>query len=235
MTRGRTGFTLLEVVLAISLTLALMAGVIGMYVYATGIRRTLSADARLVAAQRRVMEQLTAELRSAIVHPFTRTGLSGDARQVRLVTASLPSPAVWIEADATEPTATGEQDMQLVGYRLAEEENESGEWVVRGLERTVQKTLAAPTAEEGEEIRVRLLSPDVKFLALRYYREGEWLDSWGGGDLPLAVEIRLGAQPLPEDLAPADYPFQTFRRVVYLPGAGGRRDAGVRGLGEDRR
>ncbi len=234
MRPGRQGFTLLEVILAISLTLALMAGVIGMYVYATRIRRMLSDDARRVAVQRRVMEQLTGELRSAIVHPFTRTGLSGGAQQVRLVTASLPSPAVWIESDATEPAATGEQDMQLVGYRLAEEEDETGDWVVRGLERTVQKTLAAPTAEEGEEIRVHLLSADVKFLALRYYRDGEWLDSWGGGDLPLAVEIRLGAQPLPEDLAPADYPYETFRRVVYLPGSRGRQGAGVRGLGEDR-
>lgn len=231
MTRPRAGFTLLEVILAISLTLALMAGVIGLYVYSLNIRRVLSDDARVVGTQRRVMEQMTAELRTAIVHHFTRTGLTGDGGQVRMVTACLPSASAWLETGATDGPIQPEQDLQLVGYRLAGEEDETGEWVVLGLERTVQKTLAAPSAEEGQEIVVRLIAPDVKFLGLRYWSDGEWLDNWGGGDLPLAVEIRLGTLPLPEDMSPADYPYDAFRRVVYLPGSRGRGGDGVRGLG----
>jgi hypothetical protein len=32
-----------------------------------------------------------------------------------------------------------------------------------------------------------------------------------------AVEVTLGAEPLEEGLAPADYPHEIFRRLIYLP------------------
>jgi len=94
--------------------------------------------------------------------------------------------------------------------------------------------VSAQAAEEGEEIQGALIAPQFKFVSFGYWdnEAGEWLPSWEGGDLPLAVEVLLGAEPLPEDLEPQEYPFETFRRVVYVPG--GRRSIGgttiIRGL-----
>lgn len=46
----------------------------------------------------------------------------------------------------------------------------------------------------------------------------EWQETWTGPGLPQAVEVSLGTEPLPPDTAPEDYPYELFRRVIYLPG-----------------
>ncbi|MCD6303547.1 MAG: hypothetical protein J7M21_01125, partial [Planctomycetes bacterium] len=60
-----------------------------------------------------------------------------------------------------------------------------------------------------------------------------WTDCWQDSSLPLAVEVVIGRQPLPEDVEPQDYPYEVFRRVIYVPA--GQQPAGattiIRGLG----
>ncbi len=73
-------------------------------------------------------------------------------------------------------------------------------------------------AEEGQDIETRLVSEHIRFVSFRYWREGVWGETWTGGDLPPAVEIVLGAQPLPAETEPQEYPHPTLRRVVYVPG-----------------
>jgi hypothetical protein len=157
---------------------------------------------------------------------------------MRLATTALPGAVVWAVQRTTEgPAAPAERDVQIVGYRLRITEDEQGQPVIEGIERTYQKTLTARTAEEGKEILATLLAPQFKFLRLRYWdaSAGVWSEGWGGGDLPAAVEIVLGIQPLPEGVEPLQYPYETFRRVVYVP-AGAKAPGGstiVRGLGEE--
>ena len=118
-------------------------------------------------------------------------------------------------------------------YRIRYSEDEMGELVAVGLERTCQKVLSQRT-EEQEQIPSALLTDHVRFLHLRYWSEGDWVESWDGGDLPLAVEIVLGAEALPADLAPEEYPYETFRRVVYVPGSEHGISGGVvQGLGQE--
>jgi type II secretion system protein J len=224
----------MEVILAIALTLALMAGVMGLYRYAMNTRDGVAAEAESVAAQRRVMEAITADLRQAIVYPFTKTGLTGELERMRFVSATLPSLAVWLDRGATDEPIAPESDLQMVGYRIRYAEDELGDLVAVGIERTCQKVLTQRAAEEGEEIPAELLTGHVRFLRLRYFSGGEWVESWSGGDLPAAVEIALGAQPLAEETDPLDYPHETFRRVVYVPGSSQALSGGaVRGLGEE--
>lgn len=45
----------------------------------------------------------------------------------------------------------------------------------------------------------------------------DWQETWAGPGLPQAVEVSLGTEPLPPDTAPEDYPYELFRRVIYLP------------------
>jgi hypothetical protein len=183
------------------------------------------------------MDRLTDELRSSMVFPFLQLGLTGQAMEVQFVTAGVPGASAWAVTNITDQPSEKESDLRIVGYRLRVEEDANGQEVIRGLERTEQRTLAAEVVEEGDEIQSTLIAPQFKFISFRYWNNqaGQWVTAWGGGggSLPMAVEIVLGAEPLPEDLVPEDYPYATFRRVVYVPG-GSQPNGGaviIRGLG----
>jgi hypothetical protein len=120
----------------------------------------------------------------------------------------------------------------------------------------------AEAVEGDEEIAPAgtLLTPRVKMVYFRYHDGYEWLDHWppteedradaeasGGAeadqaareqrraiDLPLAVEVTLGAEPLPAGMTVDEYrlTYRSFRRVVHVP-AGARPLSGaiLRGMG----
>ena len=239
--RARGGLTLLEVVIAVALTVGLMFSALSFYQQVADTQADFGDELgsiRATAVRRAVMDRITDELRTAIEYPFLQIGLSGQPMEMRFMTVALPGPAVWAAADIIDEPIPPEHDVRWVGYRLRICEDEDGMEVVEGLERTEQKVVSAEEAEEGEEIVGSLVAPQFKFAAFRYWdnQGGEWLDNWEGGTLPLAVEILLGTEELPEDMEPQDYPYPTHRRVVYVPG--GRRPFEgttiIRGLNEGR-
>jgi len=233
------GFTLLEVVLAVSLTLVLMVAMLTFYRQAADVRAAVVEEAELIGAERAVMDLMTEQLRGAFVFQFLGQGMDGGLTQARFSTVTLPSRSVWLVQGITETEEIPpERDLEIVAYRVRYVEDEYGDMVAVGLERTCQKVLTprvAEEAEEGEEgeIQATLLTPHLKFIRFQYWDGSAWLESWSGGDLPQAVEIVLGAQPLPEDFEdPFEYPYPTFRRVVFVPAAAqGRSGPMIRGLG----
>ena len=230
--RHSPGFTLLEVTLALTLSIMLVGGMLGLYDHATSIRRSVIEHTERITSVRIVMDRLTNELRGAMAYPFLNFGMEGSDGELEFITASLPGPAVWAVRKSTEDPIPPETDLEMVGYRLRTHEDEEGFIVVDGLGRTSQKILAAPTAEEGSEIDAVLLTEHVKFLQFAYFDGEQWTNLWNEGGLPLAVEVTIGLEPLPEDAEPQDYPFEKFRRTVYVPGGkNSRRGTIVRGLG----
>jgi hypothetical protein len=232
----------MEVVLAVALTVGLMAAALAFYQHVVKARDNFTNQlrtAQATAAQRRVMDRITDDLRSALVFRFLQMGLSGQPMQMSFTTAALPGPGVWATQDMTDRPIPPQHDIRIVGYRLRISENEDGEEVVEGLERTIQQVLTAPVVEEGQEIQAALIAPQFKFVAFYYWdrQASEWVNSWEGGNLPPAVEIVLGIEPLPETLEPEDYPYETYRRMVYLPGVAPAASGNVviRGLGGQRR
>lgn len=231
------GFTLLEVVLAITLALVVMAAMLTFLRQSAQIREAVLAEARLIGGERLVMDRVTDELRASLLNSFIGLGLEGGLDQVRFATTALPGPSAWVVARATDTQrAAPERDVQIVGYRLRYAEDEMGQPYVAGLERTCQKNPTAQVSEEGQEIEVVLLSEEIRFLRLRYWDGSTWVESWGGGDLPGAVELVLGEYPLLEGEDPLTYPYPTFRRVVFVPAGvkstGGTIIRGLEGAGE---
>lgn len=221
--RARKGMTLLEVTLAVALTIALMMGAISFYRHVLDVREQLTGEfrqAQRTSVRRATMDRLTDELRSSMVFPFLQLGMSGQAMEVQFVTAGVPGAGAWAVTNITDQPIEKESDLRIVGYRLRIVEDPNGQERIEGLERTEQKTLAAEVVQEGEQIQGTLIAPQFKFVAFRYWdsQSSQWVENWSGGDLPMAVEIVLGAEPLPEDLPPAEYPYATFRRIVYVPG-----------------
>jgi type II secretory pathway component PulJ len=228
----------LEVILALSLSLGLVAGILALYRHATNIRYRVTQHTEMVVAERVTMDRITNELRGAMVYPFLNFGMEGSDRRIQFITAKLPGPSVWAVRKSTEDPIPPETDLELVGYRLRGFRNESGECVIHGLMRTSQKILAAPTAEEGKEIKTVLLTPHIRFLDFRYFDGNEWVSEWTEGGLPLAVEITMGHEQLPEDMEAEDYAehFETFRRVVHVPGGQSSASGTIlRGLGRGNR
>jgi hypothetical protein len=162
---------------------------------------------------------MTRELQSAMVYPFLGTGLTGEAEKMEFITAGTPGPAAWYERRVTEDPIPPEQDLRMVGYRLLiVEDEETGDPIVLGLQRTEQKVMApADAAEEGSHIHAAMVAPRIRFLRLSYFDGSAWTRSWDS-DLPLAVEIAVGAEPLPPETSPEEYPYELHRRTVYLPG-----------------
>jgi hypothetical protein len=146
----------------------------------------------------------------------------------------MPGADAWLVRTATDgPAGPSGGGLQTVGYRLSVSQDEDGNVVINGVERTCQKLATAQVAEEGKQIEVKRLAPSMKFLRLRYWDGTTWLESWSRSDLPGAVEIVMGEQPLPEGVLPMEYPYDTFRRVVFVP-AGAKTPTGtiIRGLDE---
>ena len=228
MTARRRAMTLLEVMLAVAILVGMMGAVYSFYRGVLASRDRIVLAAAQAAGQRVAMARITAELRSARTIPVLKVGLKGDADRMSFAAAVLPGPGVWNPRGSGRTVPGPQHDLQLVGYRLRTVEGPSGETQFEGLERTCQRAMTAREAEEGKEIEVSLLTPHVKYLRLRYWDGSGWLDGWGGGDLPGAVEITLGFAAGDEG---GEAPEQTSRRVVYVPtGAKAARGAVLRGL-----
>ncbi|MHC4294129.1 MAG: PulJ/GspJ family protein [Planctomycetota bacterium] len=245
--------TLLEVALAIALSVTVVGMALGFYRHAVDVRARLEGEMRILEAQARIMDHLTGQLRSAAIYPYLGMALQGDEREIKFVCATLPGPAAWAVRKTTEDPIPAEQDMQLIGYRLRNYTHaETGELVAEGIEQTRQKVLTMQVIEdlreredepyrvagsldlEPRQIDTALIGPGVRFIAFRYFADGMWMENWSGSRLPLGVELTLGTEPLAEDIKPADYPYEKFRRVIYLPGASRWRPGTiVRGFEED--
>jgi len=233
-------FTLLEVVLAISLTLVVVGGAMQFYRHVAKTRASVLTDAEFTRTVRLVMDRLTAELQSVRTDSELQMLLVWSDSELQFTTAMLPGAAAWAIVDRASESVPPTHDVRLVTYALEIVENEDGEMENLGLQRTSQAMMALPDPEADEEeaevetVSTDLLAPRIQFLRFRYYTgedladEGEvaggivdegWVEVWERRQLPGAVEITLGARPMDEDQEVDDYleTYETFRRVVFLP------------------
>jgi type II secretory pathway pseudopilin PulG len=229
-------FTLVEVILAISIAIGILVVALYFHSQASNLRAQLLEESDRVASIRLVMERLTAELRSAFEQP--QYGFTGDATSLRFVTAAAP-PLPGRMANAAPRT-----DLRLVSYSLARALEGTNE-IATGLNRTEQPLVEAPavrgafsvpapgpsvltntlesanaTAFDSTNAPTRGLEPltdAIRFVRLWFWDGYEWSATWDSPQLPRGVEINLGAEPLPEDGTLADYPGDLYRRVIYLP------------------
>jgi type II secretory pathway component PulJ len=239
--RLRPGLTLLEVVLAVALTVLLMGMVFGLHRQLLGRRDQVRRRSEAVFAQRRVLDLMADELRSAMVYEMFRLGMTGQEESIRFMQVTVPTHAVYltpnivhqgsVAGDEGDDAFAPQHDVGLVGYRLRRYEDEEGVERVAGLERTCQRTIQAATSEEGDNVEVHLLTDHVKYLRLMYLGpEGDWRPGWRGESLPAAVRIEIGRRAWDaEEEMEEEYPYPTQWRVVAIPGGlaiGGGASAG---------
>ncbi len=231
----RGGMTLLEIILAIGLIVAVAGGAMAFYRQTTEIRSRIEDELRRIESRSRIMGLITAELQRAcrarqrgvdaeMGDPWL--GMEGDGNEMAFPCATyVDYRRLWEPSLANEDSPTPQYDAPVVGYRLRiVTDDATNAEVIAGLERFT-RPLPGSEAEN-----TRLLSTDIRFMMVEYSQGSSWLPSWTGGDLPVGVRVTLGEKPLPPETEPADYPHPTFRRTVYLPGAFvNRRSTVIRG------
>ena len=226
---NRRGFTLIEVLLATGLMVVVMAGWFALADNVRRVREVLDSEPQLVRVQTQIMDMITEELRFVMADDSaTRPefALLGGSDRIRYFTVALPSLAAWVDPDATTEFIPPELDRRRVRYQL---EIDPDTEEVLGIERILLKNIYSPNRNilypdpDSVEVATRL-TEQIKFLRFRYHI-GVLTDGWGNGwtqpELPLAVEITLGTEPLPEDMEVDEYltTYETRTRVVYLPGS----------------
>jgi type II secretory pathway component PulJ len=229
-TAGRmSAFTLIEIMLAVVIATALITVALYFYHQAADFRVQLMSEVDRLSEARLVLDRLTMELRSARRHAFYEQPLLGESDFLQFIKADVPAKAAW-SGGTLGRAATAQSDLKLVRYSVAVS-RESTNAAIAGLSRREEPLVdfkqeqssvsLAPTATGTTTNAV--LTENFHYVHFRYFDGTAWKESWSGTALPRGVEITLGAEPMPAQTASestvTQYPFEIFRRVVYLPGS----------------
>lgn len=214
--RGVAAFSLLEVILAISIAVGILIVAMLFHQQATVLRTQLLEESERVAAVRQLLDRLSADLRATPA--VGGVGFTGDGISVRFVMAGLAGSSVGPETD-----------LRLITYSAVTNAQGSNV-VVTGITRTeaplvgftaqVLPALLATETTETNTVAASVTEPlteSIHFLRFRFFDGASWKESWSGASAPPGVEVSLGIEPLPEDATADKYPYELFRRVIFVP------------------
>ena len=237
----RSAFTLVEVILAIIIISGIMVVLLYFYQRTAETRENALRETEFISTARMVLEQLTSELRTARIVQDQFIGLDGTSNSISFVCTAVPQTSRWITDTNETVTLPPATDLKRVHYGLLAGLDAA---LAAGMERS--ETLLTAAAAEPEPIDPfvdttplpgsastnylnatnsvalagPLLTDKIRFVQFRYWDGADWLDSWGGMDLPSGIEVSLGQEPMPMEVsetAVEGYPFEVFRRVIFLP------------------
>jgi type II secretory pathway pseudopilin PulG len=220
------GFTLIEVVLAISIAAGILVVVLLFYHQTESLRSRLLEETSRLATMRLVMERLSAELSTARLCEPHGQGLSGGADNIQFVKLGFPNP--WDRTNASSSFSSG-SPLRVVSYSLLQDTNNQTESGLLRSEEALAKSFSISTnllatndpsaaLPVGTAVpRKGSVASQIQFLRFRYWDGSTWSEAWSAPVLPMGVEVSLGRDPLPPELTADEYPFELFRRVIYLP------------------
>ena len=230
----RSGFTLLEVILSVSLTVALSASVLGFYFLTLRSRAAVTEQSETLFAQQRIISLIAEDVKSAIDVGLAFS-FEGGPDKVSFIRARVPSPSVFyqvssIRGESEDQLAGGafelQADYELVTYYLEPVDEDDEEDLPGPLIRSGIKALRPGSAMTPDDVA---LSEHVRFFHVEYFAGEEWAESWTGRGIPKAIRITLGSEPLPEGTDPIDYPYATVWREVAIPTANAASRSGGQG------
>jgi type II secretory pathway pseudopilin PulG len=219
--RGRRGaFTLIEIILAISLAVGLLISAMWFYQTATRYRNELLRQSEQVAAIRQMTDQLAGDLRA--IHVDWRHAFTGDSNSLRFVKAVAPSvsPAVMNSPGS---------DLRTISYR-ALIDNAGTNSAITGVTRDEVAALDEVAADrdrlgsqplfdmEGSTNQVEKPMTDaIRHLAFRFWDGTSWRETWNGFTPPPGLEVTLAPEPLSIESTNSESGAEIYRRVIVIP------------------
>lgn len=179
------GFTLVEVLVAISILAIVLTSVYGIFSSVSTARGRLDADSADYHRARVIFDRLGRELRGAYFAPnFTSLTFVGEAAgDGNLNELELTTTAV-------SPLSQTGSGIARVRYRLVRDREDPENRLV--LLRSEQPAYQ-PVSEVSDGDMMRLAA-GIENLTIRYYANGQWQAGWDGrtsGGLPEMVEMTL--------------------------------------------
>jgi general secretion pathway protein J len=174
------GFTLVEVLVAISILAILMTSIYGIFSSVSVARDRLDADSAEYHRARVVFDRLGRELRGTYFQPRDQNLLfaGGDTEYILELTTTAVSPL--------SRTGTG---LARVRYLLVTDpENAANGLVLMRSESPVYDS--EPDQEADNMMR---LAPGIETMTLRFFADGQWQEKWDArsSGLPEMVEVAL--------------------------------------------
>ena len=215
-------FTLVEVVLAVGIAISIFLVGIVFYNQAAQLRTELLLESDRLSTYRLLFDRITSDLRSARKHDWY--GFTGGTNFIEFVKTEQVR-AVWQNTNQVFTPAT---DLKKVRYELLIASDGTNDSAL-GLNRTETglieyKMAVAQTNTFSEEtlldtnIVAEPLTDFVKHLQFRFWDSGKWVDTWDYMVPPKAVEITMSSDAMPLEITtPEEFPFEIFRRVVFIP------------------
>jgi prepilin-type N-terminal cleavage/methylation domain-containing protein len=210
----RAGFTLIELILAVTLIALVLVAAYEMYIASLKTAQAGEAEIDCYQTARAALTMLADDLRSTVATQATfgagLSGQDGDDSKFEGDTLTLtctaaprwrPDPS-FFETDPLPPRG----DFRRVVYRLvtpaiaAEEDTvQSGIRPTLGLVREVRTNL---TSQDAADQVTQVLSRNVVSFQVLYHDGTDWQTTWStsGNTLPLAVKITLLIVPRSEDV-----------------------------------
>jgi len=225
--RGQNGFTLLELLLALSIFTIMASGLYGVLKAGMDVQRVGEEVTRTMQIARVALDRLVRDLRCA----YVSTGTFGSAKNLngeffvgtdesdgeydtdRLCFFSVCRlPQQREREESTDEWIGGECDIVEMEYRVCLDEAEEVSGLVEGVRQIVEIENEEPVETE--------IAPEVVSLNFRYHDGDDWQVSWDSStdrQLPRAVEITIGVEPGEKS---RDNEVRYFSTVVALPTAG---------------
>ena len=214
-------FTLLEVLLAVIICVGLFFVVLSFYRSTAEVRDQAQREVTRITAVRLVMQRLTTELQAIQWNITEGSPLTGDSNSLQFVRTTLPRTDEWTGGELGR-VKQANTDLLKVKYRgpatngVAMFRDELPFITERESEEAVEN-LELIEAEQGKLPPV--LSHEIRYVRFRYRAGQDWLNLWNSNTPPVAVEVTLGNEKLPDDVEFAEYPYEIFRRVIHVPAA----------------
>jgi len=200
----QSGFTLIEILVAISILAIILTSVYGIFSSVSVARGRLDADSEDYHRARVIFDRLGRELRGSYFRQgnpsltFSSTAQDNGLLQELEMTTT-----------AVSPLSAGGVGISRILYRLVPDQEDAAKRMV--LLRSEQPAYL-PASDKAGTGAMRLAA-GIETLSMRFYTSGQWQTSWNGptdGGLPEMVEMTL--QLRTRENSPI-----TFRSAFELP------------------
>ena len=225
---GSGAFTLLEILLAISIAVGLLMVVLYFYQQSANFRDQLLVETERVSSARLIMDRLTAELRSVPGRCYYTPALSGTSTMLQFIRTEVPSRSAWVSGQRGRLTGP-ETDLRLVKYSAGGDATNA-----TGLIRTEEPMVTKPASKTADGAGATdgtspplppPLTEVLHYLNFRYYDGAAWQSSWNSDQLPRGIEVSLAADLPPTNSVTGEPPADLYRRVIFIPSSGSPRSA----------
>jgi general secretion pathway protein J len=218
----RNGFTLLELIVAMSIFTIIAAATYSMFDSARSVSTRAEFRAQLFQTARAALQAIEEDLRGAVMpaNAAVDTGFistnSGSEKEavdkLEFFTATRHTASAY-DVNATDVVRGG--DVSKVTYWVEPDLKRPA----HGLVRERPKELTPPSGPVHRDEDVQEVAPDVVYVNFRFFDNGQWLDTWDSTQvrkLPKAVEVTITVRGEWRD----EEILEPFMTRVYLPVGG---------------